>query len=126
MFEEENLGVENAVNDEAIYVPKENPDPCVLDEHFKSHCMLCGAGYLSESELEFHIEEVHEIKCNKCSEIFYDKYDLDTHKTTHTSLPQSQDSTIPLEELAIQSQNNMHKPFNSLDNLQMVENRFFF
>ena len=74
VFEDESPSVNDAFTDEITYETTAKPIPSVMEEHFKSHCMLCGAGYLSESELETHVED-HRAKnifsCEICKKGFY-------------------------------------------------------
>ena len=53
-------------------------------------CLLCGSKFSSESEKINHVRNDHELKCDICATIFYDRLDLDIHMHRHTS------STIPI------------------------------
>ena len=92
MFEDENgdedeevciNDTETRVNDEES-VEKDSSSMARSTPH-KQLCMLCGAGYLTERELEEHIGSVHETKCEECNKTFFDEFDLKMHKTTHNS-----------------------------------------
>ena len=53
----------------------------------KIECELCGSDFSSESDRKIHVKDAHEHKCDACTSIFYDKYDLDLHMTTHMNKP---------------------------------------
>ena len=49
----------------------------------KVDCVLCGSGFSSKSEMNNHVKNDHELKCEVCDSTFYDKYDLDMHMNKH-------------------------------------------
>ena len=52
----------------------------------KFHCMMCGKGFVHESELSLHEKNVHELKCDHCESAFYTESDLNLHVlANHTS-----------------------------------------
>ena len=46
-----------------VYAKKAVTEPSTEEESmpFKSHCMLCGAKFHTEEQLETHVQEAHEI-----------------------------------------------------------------